>query len=102
MATMYRTTVCGSYSSIDVHRDEAETVIVEGMLFVRLPYGTMLPCDARWAATQAEADQIALPELERWRAAISSEIDAIKNRPLPAAAATHDSAAGRAHAGVAK
>lgn len=101
MAAIFRTTVCGTYGGIQIYRDEGQTVLVDGEVFVRMQHGTIIPADAKWAPTQDAADRIALPELERWAAMLTLEITAIKSRPLPAAAAAHDTAAGRAHAGVA-
>lgn len=102
MATVYRTTVWQSSENVSLHRDTGETVVVEGDIFVRLAHGTMVPMDLRWQYDARSADLQALPDLERRAAELKSAIDSItKNRPLPAAAAAHGQAAGRAHAEVA-
>jgi len=97
MTTLYQTYVFGDGK---FHRFEAEAVHVDGVRYVR--HGDSLQRDTGWYQVRAEADQAAELEL---RARIDRLLERIAqlNVPLPAqAAAAHDSAAGRAHAEVAK
>lgn len=100
MAKVFRTTVWQSSETVSIHRDTGETVVVEGDVFVRLPHGTMIPMDIRWQYDERSADLQALPDLERRAADVRRLIEAMR-RPLPAEAAAHGLAAGRAQAGVA-
>lgn len=100
MATVYRTTVM--FTSNDFWRTSGETVDVNGETYVRSPYGSLLErLDTNWQPTQAAADECAAIELERRIEQIRMKLTELR-RPLPAVAAADSSAAGRAHAAVAK
>ena len=100
MATVYRTSVM--FTSNDYWRTTGETVDVNGETYVRSPYGSLLErLDGTWQPTQAAADECAARELERRIEAIQAKVHDLR-RPLPAVAAADSSAAGRAHAAVAK
>jgi hypothetical protein len=98
MATVYRTTV--AFTTDDFYRITGETVDVGGETYVR-SFGLSLEPMGNWHPTRQAADEIAALELEKRVGRINVLIEQLR-RPLPAVAAADSSAAGRAHAEVAR
>lgn len=96
MSTVYCTHV---FQDGDIYRISGETVVVDGTTYVKRPYANDLESADRFHPTQDMADQVAATKIHQQIARLNDVLR--KLRPLPAAAAAHSSAAGRAQAVVA-
>lgn len=96
MSTVYFTHV---FPNGEIYRFSGETVVVGDLTYVKRTHLNDLELADRFSPTAKAADQAAAIKVEMQIASLQDVLT--KLRPLPAAAAAHSSAAGRAQAVVA-
>lgn len=97
MASVYRTYV---FDDGRVFKARGTTVAVDDRTYVKREYLDELHPSEGWMPTQEAADRVAAMAIEKKIAALQTVVAEL-TRPLPAEAAAHVTAAGRAHAEVA-
>lgn len=96
MPTVYCTHV---FPNGEIYRFSGETIVVGDLTYVKRTHLNDLELADRFSPTAQAADQAAAIKVEMQIASLQDVLT--KLRPLPAAAAAHPSAAGRAQAVVA-
>ena len=97
MPTVYCTHV---FPNGEIYRFSGETVVVGDLTYVKRTHLNDLELADRFCSTAQAADEAAAIKIQQQIANLQGVLT--KLRPLPAAAAASSSAAGRAHAVVAR